>query len=90
MYESWQNTHDNALRYAAGKVSQLSFAGEKLGTLAQGEKAGKMFVLPLEDEWVAENCEVLVIVTAADSNGNYDVVNCALCQVGESVTYDYK
>lgn len=90
MYESWQNTHNNALRYAAGKVSQLSFAGEKLGELAQGEKAGKMFVLPLADEWVAENCEVLVIVTAADSNGNYDVVNCALCQVGESVTYDYK
>lgn len=90
MSESWHNTHNNALRYAAGKASQLSFVGDKLGALAQGEKAGKMFVLPLEDTWVAENCEALVIVTAADENGNYDVVNCALCQVGETVTYDYK
>ena len=90
MSESWHNTHDNALRYAAGKSSQLSFVGDKLGEVAAGEKAGKVFVLPLEDAWVAENCEVLILVTAADANGNYDVVNCALCQVGETVTYDYK
>lgn len=90
MSESWHNTHDNALRYAAGKASQLSFVGDKLGALKEGEKAGKVFVLPVEDAWVAENCEVLILVTAPDANGNYDVVNCALCQIGEAVTYDYK
>ena len=90
MSESWHNTHDNALRYAAGKSSQLSFVGDRLGEVAAGEKTGKVFVLPVEDEWVAENCEVLVLVTAADENGNYDVVNCALCQIGETVAYDYK
>ena len=90
MSESWHNTHDNALRYAAGKVSQLSFVGEKLGELKAGEKAGKVFVLPVEESWVADNCEVLILVTAADANGNYDVVNSALCQVGETVVYDYK
>jgi hypothetical protein len=90
MSESWHNTHDNALRYAAGKSSQLSFVGDKLGEVAAGQKAGKVFVLPVEDEWVADNCEVLILVTAADENGNYDVVNCALCQIGETVTYDYK
>lgn len=90
MTESWQNHHDNALRYAAGRSSQLSFAGEKLGTLSAGEKAGKMFVMPVEEGWESENCEVLVVVTAADSNGNYDVANCALCQLGGSIMYDYK
>jgi hypothetical protein len=90
MYESWHNTHHNALRYAAGQISQLSFAGEKLGSLAKGDKASKVLVLPLEEEWVAENCKVLVMVTAADENGNYDVANCVLCQIGETVTYDYK
>ncbi|MBO5980003.1 MAG: Omp28-related outer membrane protein [Bacteroidales bacterium] len=90
MYESWHNTHHNALRYAAGQISQLSFAGEKLGSLAQGAKASKVLVLPLEEGWVAENCKVLVIVTAADANGNYDVANCALCQIGETINYDYK
>ena len=90
MYESWHNTHNNALRYAAGQLSKLSFAGEKLGSLDKGDKAEKVFVMPLEEEWVAENCKVLVIVTAADENGNYDVANCALCQIGETVTYEYK
>ena len=90
MSESWHNTHDNALRYAAGKSSQLSFVGDRLGEVAAGEKTGKVFVLPVENEWVAENCEVLILVTAADENGNYDVVNCALCQIGETVAYDYK
>ena len=90
MYESWHNTHNNAIRYAAGQLSQLSFAGEKLGSLDKGGKAEKVFVMPLHDEWVVENCKVLVIVTAADENGNYDVANCALCQIGETVTYEYK
>lgn len=90
MSESWHNTHDNAIRYAAGKASQLSFAGDKLGRLEAGDKAGKVFVLPVDKSWVTDNCEVLVIVTAADANGNYDVANCVLCQIGESVAYDYK
>ena len=90
MSESWHNIHDNALRYMAGASSQFSFAGEKLGRLAQGEKAQKMYVIPVEDNWVADNCEVLILVTAADANGNYDIANCALCQIGETVSYDYK
>lgn len=90
MSESWHNTHDNALRYAAGKVSQLSFVGERLGTMTAGGKAGHVFVIPMDDAWVAENCEVLVLVTAADEDGNYDIANCALCPIGGTVAYDYK
>jgi len=89
MSESWHNTHDNALRYAAGAVSQFSFVGEKLGRLSESEKAGKVFSIPMDDAWKAENCEVLVFVTSADENGNYDIANCVLCPVGEAVTYDY-
>lgn len=90
MTESWHNMHDNALRYMAGAVSQFSFVGEKVGSLASGEKADKMFVIPAEETWVKDNCEVLVFVTAADANGNYDIVNCALCEIGGTVSYDYK
>ena len=90
MSESWHNTHDNALRYAAGKVSQLSFAGEKLGRLEEGDRAGHVFVIPVADNWDVENCEVLVLVTASDEDGNYDIANCALCPIGGCVTYDYR
>lgn len=90
MSESWHNIHENALRYMAGTVSQFSFAGEKLGKLDCGQKAQKMFVIPVQDNWAVENCEVLILVTAADANGNYDVANCVVCPIGDTVSYDYK
>ena len=90
MTESWHNTHDNALRYAAGAVSQFSFVGEKVGRLNAGDRAGKMFAIPVEDGWNVGNCEALVFVTSADNNGNYDIANCVLCPMDGTVTYDYK
>ena len=89
MSESWHNTHHNALRYMAGTQSQFSFVGDKLGMLYSGEKADKMFVIPVEEGWKVENCKVLVFVTAADSNGNYRLANCAVCSLGGTVSYDY-
>lgn len=90
MTESWQNYHDNAVRYMTGTTSQFSFVGDKLGTLEPGQKASKVFSIPMDEAWVAENCEVLVFVTAADENGNYDIANCAVCKIGDTVAYDYK
>ena len=90
MTESWHNLHNNALRYMAGAASQFSFVGEKIGTLAPGEKADTLFVIPVDESWVKEKCEILVFVTAADANGNYDIANCAMCKIGETVSYDYK
>jgi hypothetical protein len=49
-----------------------------------------MFVIPVQDNWAVENCEVLILVTAADANGNYDVANCVVCPIGDTVSYDYK
>ena len=90
MSESWQNTHDNALRYTAGASSQFSFVGEKVGFLSAGQKAGKVFVIPMEDQWKIENCKVLIFVTEADENGNYDIANCVQCHIDESKVYEYK
>ena len=90
MYESWHNVHENALRYMAGAISQFSFVGEKVGNLDPGMKGQKMFVIPVEDNWDISNCEILIFVTAADENGNYDIANCAMCQIGDTVSYDYK
>ena len=90
MSESWHNTHDNALRYMAGVNSQYSFVGAKLGDLTKGNKASKVFVMPIDKSWKVENCKVLVFVTAADKNGNFDIVNCAICSIDGTVSYDYK
>ena len=90
MSEAWHNYHNNAVRYMAGTVSQFSFVGDRLGSLSSGEKASKVFVMPMDESWVASNCKVLVFVTAEDANGNYDIANCAVCPLDGVVEYDYK
>lgn len=87
--EEWMNTHSNAVRAMAGKTLNLRIYGEKVGTLKPGETAEKAFTIGLEDGWVAENCKVLIVVNAAGSDGRYDLVNCAVCPIGEAITYRY-
>ena len=39
--------------------------------------------------YLRENCEVVVIVSAADSKGEYELINSIVCPVGESIAYQY-
>ena len=87
--ESWYNTHDNALRYMHGASVISRIYGEKVGSLKAGEKKTMDVTIPVEANWNVENCEVMILVTSADASGNYTLVNSVLCQVGESVSYEY-
>ena len=40
-------------------------------------------------KWKYENMGVLVIVSAKDANGGWEVVNTAKCQVGETKMFEY-
>ena len=87
--DSWYNTHDNALRYMHGASVISRIYGEKVGVLKAGEKKAMDVTIPVESNWNVGNCEVLLLVTSADADGNYSLVNSVLCQVGESVPYEY-
>lgn len=88
-FEDWMNTHSNAVRVMAGSTLNLRIYGENVDVLKKGETAGKSFVIGLEDGWNAENCKVLVLLNAATDDGRYNLVNCAICPIGESVVYKY-
>lgn len=88
--EDWQHIHDNAVRAMAGETLNLRIYGSKTRTLLPGEKADKAFSIKLEDGWNPDNCKVLILVNAADRDGRYDLVNCAICPIDGSITYDYK
>ena len=88
--DDWMNTHENAVRAMAGNTLNMRIYGEKMGELKVGQTAEKSFSIALDETWKKDNCKVLVIVNAAGSDGRYDLVNCALCQIGGVVTYDYK
>lgn len=88
--DSWQHYHNNALRAMYGEKQTENIYGASIGNMKAGDKVKKMFRFPLEDSWKAENCKVMAFVTEADAEGDYDIVNCVICKVGETVSYEYK
>lgn len=88
-FEDWMNTHGNAVRVMAGGTLNMRIYGENVDVLKKGETAAKSFVIPLEDGWNVENCKVMVLVNAATDDGRYNLSNCVICPIGESVPYKY-
>lgn len=89
--ENWHHTHNNALRAMYGSKQTESIYGAALGNASSGEKVEKLFRFKLDEAWKAENCKVMAFVTEADESGDeYDIVNCAVCKVGENISFDYK
>ena len=86
--EEWMNTHDNAIRQ---RVTSDDITGVDLGTIAAGETASTALTLKIiSNKWVRENLKVMVIVSAKNEKGKYEVANVAICPMDDVVTYDYK
>ena len=87
--EEWMHTHNNAVRIMAGKTINTKINGEKVGDLEAGKTLELPISIELEDGWKGENCKVIVIVTTANSEGRFDLVNCAVCPVNGNIEYKY-
>ena len=85
----WQDVHSNALREMMGGNRTERIYGKSIGTIEAGKSVENIVAVKLGDSWVAENCEVVVIVTTDDGNGGYDVVNTATCAVGSTLAFEY-
>ncbi len=86
--EEWMNTHNNAIRQAV-KTNPIS--GMELGIIKAGEKASLAMSLEItSSKWVRDNLKVMVIASAKNANGKFEVVNVAICPVDGNITYDYK
>ena len=83
----WQHMHDNCLRMMCGGTKNECIYGRHIGTVEAGQEFDFIAAIDLEDGWKAENCELLII--AVSGTGNYDLVNCTVCPVGDSVPYHY-
>lgn len=86
---SWHHIHNNALRAMAGESKTEQVYGTKVGTLQAGAKASIEFEIELDNDWDADNCKLLIIASADNGNGYYDVANCAVTPIGESLSYKY-
>lgn len=83
------NTHDNCIRYADSRVSNVDYSGYSLGTLQAGQTAEYVFTIKLDDKWVKENCHVAVFVTTPEDKLGYTVNNAVDVPLGESLQYEY-
>ena len=86
--EEWMNTHDNAIRQ---RVSSDDISGVDLGTLAAGETKSTALTLNIVgNKWNRDNLKVMVIVSAKNAKGQFEVANVVICPMNDVVTYDYK
>jgi hypothetical protein len=86
--EEWMNTHDNAIRQ---RVSSDDISGVDLGTLATGEAKSTALTLNIVgNKWNRDNLKVMVIVSAKNAKGQFEVANVVICPMNDVVTYDYK
>lgn len=85
------NTHDNVLRAADSKDSNTnSYTGYDIGHLNAGDTSDHLFVIPLDPEWDADNCHLLLFVSALDGS-SYTVTNAvATRSLTDAVTLEYE
>ena len=88
--KDYHKIYNYAIRNMSGKVDKNYIAGESIGVLEHGGTKNLAYALPITStKWNWENMGVLVIVSAKDANGRWEVVNSAYCKLNESKTYEY-
>ena len=89
--EDWMNIHNNAIRQAA-TLNPIS--GFDLGNIEAGKCATQAMNLAItgasSNKWNRDNLKVMVIASAKNGAGKFEVVNVVICPVNGSVIYDYK
>ena len=82
--------YNYALRNMSHEYTRSNVQGDSIGVLEAGDVHDCAFELPVvSTKWESENFDVLVIVSALDSNGRWDVVNTAMCHIGETKEIEY-
>ena len=82
--------YNYALRNISGEYSKNNVSGESIGVLAEGETKNLAYALPITStKWNWEKMGVLVIVSAKNAAGQWEVANSAYCDLNESKTYEY-
>lgn len=82
--------YNYALRNMSHEYSRSNVQGDSIGVLEAGDVVDCAFELPIvSTKWESENFDVLVIVSALDSNGRWDVVNTAMCHIGATKEIEY-
>ena len=87
--KDYHKLYNHALRNMSHQYSKTNVQGDSY-TFAANEVKDLAFELPIiSTKWNYENTEVLVIVSAKDANGRWEVANSAVCKINEAKEFEY-
>lgn len=86
--QSYHRISNFALRDIAGAYSREDLSGDSIGVVKAGEVKECEYAFSITNSnWVIDNMDVLVIVSAKDQYGRFEVANVALCPINKCIDY---
>ena len=88
--KDYHKIYNHAIRNTSEFVSKTSFEGLNVGVLAAGERYNYSCSIPItKSSWVVDNMEALMVVSAKNGNGKWEIVNSVCCPINKSVGFQY-
>lgn len=88
--KDYHKIYNNALRNMSHEYSKTNVQGDS-HTFEANEVKDLAFELEMiSNKWKLENMSVLVIVSAKDANGRWEVANSAVCKINEAKEFEYE
>ena len=88
--KDYHKIYNNALRNMSHEYSKTNVQGDS-HTFEANEVKDLAFELEMiSNKWKLENMSVLVIVSAKDANGRWEVANSAVCKINETKEFEYE
>ena len=81
--------YNHALRKTSETFNAGDISGKSIGMLYIGETYDYNCEISVDSSWEMNNLEVLIVVTARNGSNQWEVVNSAVCGVGETVPFAY-
>ena len=87
--KDYHKIYNNALRNMSHEYSKTNVQGEAYTFTANEVKDLAFELEMISNKWKLENMSVLVVVSAKDANGRWEVANSAVCKINETKEFEY-
>lgn len=88
--KDYHKIYNNALRNMSHEYSKTNVQGDSYTFEANEVKDVAFELEMISNKWKLENMSVLVVVSAKDANGRWEVANSAVCKLNEAKEFEYE
>ena len=88
--KDYHKIYNNALRNMSHEYSKTNVQGDSYTFEANEVKDLALELEMISNKWKLENMSVLVVVSAKDANGRWEVANSAVCKINEAKEFEYE